>query len=118
MSALPAPLRLTHQRECWIVARLTHLFAEYNHQYFGGALPHVPIILSRRMTTDLGKLNALKNGQPFEIRIAAVHVINDGWREVKKTLLHEMVHLEQWIRGHPRGHGPGFDQRCREVGAV
>ena len=67
------------------------------------------------MRTRLGQLSVnLKTSEVNEIAISRAHLRN-GWAEVEKTVLHEMVH--QWqVESHlPLDHGPGFRQKAREV---
>lgn len=99
------------------VERLTALFREANATRFGGALPELPIRLSGRMKSRLGQL-CLEHGSgvPFEITVSRRHVERHGWTEVADTLLHEMVHLWQHVRGHPVDHGRTFRAKAREVG--
>jgi hypothetical protein len=99
------------------VERLGALFREANAAHFGGSLPELPIRLSGRMKTRLGQL-CLEHGTgvPYEITLSRRHVERHGWTEVADTLLHEMVHLWQQVRGHPVDHGRTFRAKAREVG--
>jgi hypothetical protein len=99
------------------VERLGALFREANAAHFGGALPELPIRLSGRMKSRLGQL-CLEHGTgvPYEITLSRRHVERHGWTEVADTLLHEMVHLWQQVRGHPVDHGRTFGAKAREVG--
>jgi hypothetical protein len=68
------------------------------------------------MRTRLGQLSVnLKTGEVNEIAISRKHLRN-GWAEVEKTVLHEMVHQWQVENRLPLDHGPGFRRKAREVG--
>ena len=99
--------------------RLARLFGEHNARHFGGALPELPIRISGRMRTRLGQLcldpATLK---PFEITMSRRHLDRHGWDEADHTLLHEMVHLWQHVKGYPVDHGPIFRSKARAVGVT
>lgn len=68
------------------------------------------------MRTRLGQLAVnLKTREPTEIAISRAHLHN-GWAEVEKTVLHEMVHQWQVENRLPLDHGPGFRRKALEVG--
>ncbi|HEV8123524.1 MAG TPA: SprT-like domain-containing protein [Gemmatimonadales bacterium] len=95
---------------------MARTYARFNREHFGGQLREIPFRLSARMRTRLGQLSVnLKTGEVNEIAISRKHLRN-GWAEVEKTVLHEMVH--QWqVENHlPLDHGPGFRRKAREVG--
>jgi len=98
--------------------RLGLLFTALNQRHFGGALPPVPIRLSRRMRTRLGHLALDAAGRPTEITISRRHLRAHGWDEVSHTLLHEMVHLWQCAKGAAVDHGPAFRRKAHEVGVT
>jgi hypothetical protein len=50
------------------------------------------------------------------IAIGRRHVDRDGWPEVERTLLHEMVHQWQVEQGLPLDHGPAFRRKARAIG--
>jgi hypothetical protein len=51
-----------------------------------------------------------------QIGISRRHLERDGWDEVRRTLLHEMVHQWQVETGLPLDHGRAFRQKARDVG--
>ncbi len=70
------------------------------------------------MRSRLGQLSVnLKTSEVNEIAISRAHLRN-GWSEVEKTVLHEMVH--QWqVENHlPLDHGSGFRRKALEIGIV
>ncbi len=101
------------------VARLESLFREYNTRHFAGDLPILPIRVSGRMRTRLGQL-CLRHGsgEPYEITMSRGHIDRHGWDEAAHTLLHEMVHLWQHVRGHAVDHGPAFRRKAAAVGVA
>jgi hypothetical protein len=99
-----------------ILARLAELHGEFNVRHFGGALPSIPFRLSGRMRTRLGELAVdARSGRPLEIAVSRAHLRN-GWVEVERTVLHEMVHQWQAESGLPVDHGTGFRRKARAVG--
>jgi hypothetical protein len=88
-----------------------------NQAHFAGRLPEIGFRLSGRMRSRLGELVLDPRGQAREIAISRRHIRCDGWREVERTLLHEMVHQWQAAEGLPVDHGAAFRRKAREVGA-
>jgi predicted SprT family Zn-dependent metalloprotease len=70
------------------------------------------------MRTRLGHLSLDQAGRPTDITISRRHLAAHGWDEAEQTLLHEMVHLWQWVIGHTVDHGPQFRAKAREVGVA
>jgi hypothetical protein len=116
----PAPLRrreATHPSDREAAARLTQLHAQYNTDFFGGALRPLQVRVSRRMRARLGHyVAATRGGDPPEIAISRRHLRRHGWDEALHTLLHEMVHQWQDEQGMPIDHGAGFRRKAREIG--
>lgn len=105
----PAELPLQH--------RLEGLHQRLNAEYFEGRLGPVPIRLSGRMRTRLGKVRAdRRTGHLVEIVLSRRHLRRDSWDEVTHTMLHEMVHQWQVESGHPLDHGPAFRRKALQVG--
>jgi len=97
------------------LAALSRLHAALNREHFGGVLCRPMFRLSDRMRTRLAEVLAEDAG-PIEIGISRRHLEHDGWAEVRRTLLHEMVHQWQVESGLPLDHGPAFRRKAREVG--
>jgi hypothetical protein len=88
-----------------------------NDQRFGGTLRKIRFRISPRMRTRLGEVTLDPATQrPVEIAISRRH-LKDGWDEVERTLLHEMVHQWQGEQGLTVDHGAMFRRKAREVGA-
>lgn len=100
-----------------LLARLRRLYAELNDQHFSGALEPVPLRVSNRMVTRLGELTVdARSHRAVEIAISRLHMVQDGWDEVRDTVLHEMIHQWQVETGGEPDHGRRFRQKAREVG--
>lgn len=99
-----------------VLNELARTHERLNREHFGGLLREIPFRLSGRMRTRLGELSVnLKTGAAREIAISRAHLRN-GWVEVEKTVLHEMVHQWQVENRLPLDHGSGFRRKAREVG--
>lgn len=100
-----------------LLKRLRALHDALNAQYFDGRLGRVAIRLSNRMATRLGELTVeAATLAPVEIALSRRHIDEDGWAEVERTLLHEMVHQWQVESGMEPDHGPAFRRKAKEVG--
>ena len=102
-----------------VLSELRRLHAEYNERHFCGALKAVRFRLSGRMETRLGEIEVATAGRtPLVIAISRRHVAEDGWDEVRQTLLHEMIHQWQLESGLAADHGAVFRRKAREIGVV
>ena len=100
-----------------IIAELLRLHDELNRAHFDGRLAQIPIHLSPRMRTRLGELRMQrKTGRPLHIGISRRHLRRDGWRGVRETLLHEMIHQWQAETGREVDHGGEFRRMARTLG--
>ncbi len=107
----------THPADRRFLGRLRRLHAELNDRHFGGGLHPVPLRVSSRMVTRLGELTVDPGAhRAVEIAISRLHVVQDGWDEVRDTLLHEMIHQWQVETGGAPDHGKRFRRKAREVG--
>jgi len=100
-----------------ILLALQQCHRRFNQAHFAGRLPEIRFRLSGRMRSRLGELVLGRHGEAREIAISRRHVRRDGWPEVERTLLHEMVHQWQAEEGLPVDHGVSFRRKAREVGA-
>ncbi|HEX9726957.1 MAG TPA: SprT-like domain-containing protein [Gemmatimonadales bacterium] len=100
-----------------ILSKLRQLHTQLNARHFGGALTRIPFRLSAKMRTQLGEVTLDdRTGRAVEIGMSRQHVARDGWLEVQKTLVHEMIHQWQAETGLAVDHGPTFRRKAREVG--
>lgn len=110
----PAPAPPGDRR---LVRELGRMHRHLNRRYFEGELTSIPIRISSQMRTRLGELTLDDHThRPAEIAISRWHIERDGWREVRATLLHEMVHQWQAESGLAVDHGPTFRRKALEVG--
>jgi hypothetical protein len=100
-----------------VLMRLREIHGRLNETWFGGDLRELSFRLSGRMKTRLGELCLdARNGAVINIAISRRHIRRDGWGEVERTVLHEMVHQWQAETGRPVDHGTTFRRKAREVG--
>jgi hypothetical protein len=104
-----------------LLARLHQLHRELNQQHFGGTLGEAALSLSSRMRRRLGEFRppALPASPPPAlpaIVISRRHLRCDGWRGVRDTLAHELVHQWQHETGRKLGHDAEFRLRCAAIG--
>ena len=100
-----------------VVAALETLHRELNRRHFDGRLAPARFQLSERMRVRLADVTLREpRSGPVEIGFSRRHLRRDGWDEVGKTLLHEMVHQWQVESGLPLDHGAEFRRKAREVG--
>jgi len=97
-----------------IEERLGVLHAALNARQCAGALTTPAFRVSHRMRRRLGDVT-VRDGACV-IGISRRHVDADGWADVERTLLHEMVHQWQVECGLPPDHGAAFRRKAREVG--
>jgi len=97
-----------------ILSRLRLLHATLNARHFGGSLTTPAFRVSHRTRRRLGAVTVRPEG--CEISIGRRHVEDDGWDEVERTLLHEMVHQWQVEQGLSPDHGGAFRRKARELG--
>lgn len=111
--------RVTPPRDRELVAALGALHAHFNAELFDGALTTVPFRISDRMRTRLGEVTmSPRSSELVEITISRQHWERDGRDEVKRTLLHEMIHQWQAESGHKVDHGASFRRKAREIGVA
>jgi predicted SprT family Zn-dependent metalloprotease len=89
--------------------RLRAEFQRVNAEFFDGALPEVPLFLSRRMERRNGHFST----RPLEIVISRRLCTHAQDGEAENTLRHEMIHLWQHRTGGKLGHGPDFRRWAR-----
>jgi hypothetical protein len=100
-----------------LVAALRALHRELNRRHFAGRLAAPRFRLSDRMRVRLADVTVREPQRvAVEIGLSRRHLRRDGWDEVTKTLLHEMVHQWQVESGLPLDHGAEFRRKAREVG--
>lgn len=99
------------------VAALYELHATLNLRHFADRLSEPTFRVSDRMRARLGEIVVDDAGaRPPEITLGRWHLERDGWTEVAKTVLHEMVHQWQAETGRRLDHGLDFRHKARAVG--
>lgn len=113
---------------------LTDMWTTLNIRYFGGALPPIAIVWSRRLTSSVGMFvsrtgprspwgdGATSKGSKREIRLSMPLLTSlmartpFGDHELVSTLAHEMIHQWQYdiLKRRPN-HGPDFLGKMREM---
>jgi SprT-like protein len=93
------------------IADLQLLFARLNLEHFGGALRAHRIEYNARLTTCTGRICYRPPFIELSLPLLARHP-----KQVRATLLHEMVHAWLHQSGLPSGHGSEFKAKMREVG--
>ena len=96
---------------------LDQLMAQYhqlNARFFNGQLPSgVHLEWSEQLTQAAGK--ALRTSEGYTIRLS-VSLLQDRPQDLIQTLVHEMIHLLQWVEGiEETAHGPFFSATMHRI---
>ena len=97
--------------------KLQRLFAEYNDRYFGGRLPQETVVRwSRKVASECLEGQCSRYPLP-EIRLRPG--LKRDEEELRRTLVHEMVHLladvENPFTEGDEGHGAWFKRQMRRL---
>ena len=114
--------------------RLQNVWRDLNGQYFGGDLPSIAIVWSRRLTSSVGMFVSRRGPRPRldrdglrpptkrEIRLSlpllqqVVRRSEYGEQEIMSTLAHEMIHQWQYdILKRKPNHGATFLRKMTEM---
>lgn len=116
------------------VEQLTAIWSDLNRRHFGGSLPSIDIVWSRRLTSSVGMFVSragprsswrdlvARRSPPREIRLS-LPLLNDllvrspyGRNELVSTIAHEMIHQWQYdiLKRRPN-HGPDFLRKMTEM---
>lgn len=93
------------------VADLQLLFAQYNFIHFDGEIPTYRIAYNARFSNVAGRITY----RPPVIELSPKH-LRGKVEELRRTLLHEMIHAWLHARGENPGHTPAFKRKMRELG--
>jgi len=99
---------------------LRALYRHYNRTRFGGRLPaNLTVRLSSRMRSRFGqvRLHRRADGRRIVLDIALhadLMLPGNDWAR-HDTLLHEMAHVEAWLRHGDAGHGEVWERIARRV---
>jgi len=106
--------------------RLQHLWGEFNHRFFRGALPSIEVVWSRRLTSSAGMFASRVGPRVPDAGTArrcirlSVPLLQqssgDVEHELLGTLAHEMIHQWQFdiLKRRPN-HGPDFRRKMVEM---
>ena len=98
------------------------LYRFWNCRYFRSALPDIPVTWSDKQfkgnrRTKMGSTwLAEETGRP--IRIALNPKYRGAFVIWAQTLLHEMVHVQQWRTPAEQMHGRKFQKRMKQLAAA
>src|SRR5690606_18674846 len=99
---------------------LRRLYHRLHRERFRGRLPDdITLRLSDRMSRRLGHVHyaQCRDGRYVEeIALNVDLMIPGNERHLVDTLLHEMAHVEAWLRHGQREHGPVWKAIARRVG--
>lgn len=100
------------------VAELRELFRELNDLYFHGDLPEPEVIGWMNSVNRAGCFKYWRNSPRMEIRVSRHRHVTYGWSATRDTMLHELVHLYQYVNtGKTRDGDPEFQRLLATVGA-
>lgn len=99
---------------------LKELFNEYNEKYFNNEIPDIPVVWNTRLRTTSGR--AHYNGRkgkifPTKIDLNKRLFASQNWNRanLKRTLIHEMVHAWMQECFNEVGHNDTFHDKMYEI---
>ena len=114
------------------VSHITAIWCDLNNRYFGGALPPIAVVWSRRLTASVGmfvsragprsawRANASPKSREIRLSLPLLTPLLAGTpygtQELVSTLAHEMIHQWQFdvLKRRPN-HGPDFLRKMTEM---
>lgn len=98
------------------ISQLENAFNEFNKFYFGGVLPKV-IIKYCNSKGYVGLFCPPKyKTELCTIKITKYYEMPN--QSIEETLIHEMIHLWQYINGHYDYHGKSFKEMMNKINAI
>ncbi len=91
---------------------LERLFDDLNGRHFGGDLPRCKIRWNPRLRTTAGRVDVRRR----VIELSPAYHRRFGAREMRDTLVHEMLHLAQHVQGRKVGHTSEMKTMARRLG--
>lgn len=91
---------------------LGRLFDDLNHRHFDDKLPRCKIRWNPRLRTTAGRVDL----RARVIELSPAYHRRFGAREMHDTLLHEMLHVAQHVRGSKIGHTAEMKRIARRLG--
>ena len=91
-------------------------FIEYNKLFFENSLEKITLSWSTKMTSCAGLFITEDNKTPL-IRLSEPLLKYRSYKEIRETLLHEMIHAYCYIKKYDMsddlsGHGKYFKKKC------
>ena len=86
----------------------------FNTLFFNNDLPDLDeIIMTPIKRKNIIFLGCAYNKYPFVIKLNfRYHIVEIEWQNV---LLHEMIHIWQYVNGYKGGHGSSFKNKAKEI---
>lgn len=107
------------KRELWTPKTL---YRFWNCRYFGGRLPDIPVYFSKKLGVGLEKHSmgcaSFDDATMRPLRIRLNPKYKDAFVVWASTLLHEMVHVQQWKIQKSQAHGRKFRKRMKQLVAL
>lgn len=91
-------------------ALLKELFDECNNEFFDNSLPSVLLKVSNAGKA-LGR--CMVRGERITISVSRYYQVERD--EIKSVMIHEMIHLWEWITFRKMGHTQNFKGKAREI---
>jgi predicted SprT family Zn-dependent metalloprotease len=99
------------------------LYDFWNRRYFQGRLPDIPVKWDNKGYTN-GRMKSKMGSSWFdgETKRPVKITLNPKYRDARalwqQTLLHEMVHIQQWRVPTKQAHGRKFHKRMKQLAAA
>ena len=98
------------------IRQLQAHFNLFNEKYFNNSLPVVDIkYCNSKSYVGIFNPNKNKNGR-FTIKISQYYEL--PIIEIENTLIHEMIHLWQWVNNYRDVHGSSFIKKMNEINSI
>lgn len=97
------------------ISELQIMFSKFNEMYFDNALPTIPIKLFKSKSfLGLFSYNPRVNDKCV-IKISTYYILTT--KQIEETLIHEMIHLWQYVNSYRDAHGLTFKRKMNEINA-
>lgn len=105
------------RRERAWLRRARALYADCAAKHFGADIPILPVVVNWRLRVTLANLVYTDEGRvPVKLEISGRHILSHGWRAVRDTMKHEMIHAWQAYHHFPVRHDTRFRMKARDMG--
>lgn len=97
------------------------LYLFLNARYFRGALPNIPVVWSKDLHKGVRKHTMGSSWFDPETKLPKRITLNPKYKTAfalwAATLIHEMVHVQQWKVPEKQMHGRKFQKRMKQLAA-